>query len=368
MIFGFARPWLSVVLLHLSVLLPNVLCPGVGLANAGQPKPDAKAPAGAAGPPTNAAPPASPAPPASGGAEEREARAQALFRRGLALAAEERWSEAERIFAQSFEIVPRASTAFNRALALYRVGRMQETVAMLDRFLQLADAALIPAQQRQAVELQARARAALATLVVRIEPHDANLDVDGSRRTEAGPTRRLLVDPGTHVLVVVRGGYQTVTRQISLGAAEHSVLEVTLAPAPASPAPVQPAVPLPVPTSSGARRDAAESRPGLLPWVVMSVGGAALLAGTATGIMALRAESDLDEACGDGDSCLESARDEQRTLDRWVTATDVLLISGAAVTAAGIGLLWIDSKNDRSARVSAGVSANVVHVSFEGRL
>src|SRR5688572_6658937 len=71
--------------------------------------------------------------------QEREERAQALFRRGVALAAEERWPEAERMFGQSFELVPRPSTAFNRALALYRLGRMLDVVATIDGFLTLTD-------------------------------------------------------------------------------------------------------------------------------------------------------------------------------------------------------------------------------------
>ncbi|HMJ12295.1 MAG TPA: hypothetical protein VK524_12815 [Polyangiaceae bacterium] len=273
---------------------------------------------------------------------QREERAQALFRRGIALAAEERWHEAERIFAESFDTVPRPSAAFNRALALYRLGRMLEVVETIGRFLALTDARHDAAQRLRATELQARARAALATLLVRVEPLETRLEMDGVVRTETGTTRSFSVDPGEHLLILSRSGYRSERRRVVLGAAERGSLAVTLRSAPAESARAE------APPRSAPSRVPVESEsrgPGALPWVVVGAGAVTLAAGATTGILALKKESDLDRRCNLVDeTCPPEARDEQRDLKTLVTATDVLLVTGSVLCVAGVGWYWFSRK------------------------
>ena len=79
--------------------------------------------------------------------------------------------------------------------------------------------------------------------------------------------------------------------------------------------------------------------PSVLPVVVMGVGGAMLVTGAVTGLVALSKTSTISKACPN-DMCpntfdLASNRDTART---FVRLTDILLIGGAVV--GGVGLTW----------------------------
>lgn len=77
-------------------------------------------------------------------------------------------------------------------------------------------------------------------------------------------------------------------------------------------------------------------------WIVGGVGAAAMIAGIVTGVMALDAQSTLDNQCGpDHRSCppgFESTRSTGQTLG---AATDGLLIGGGVALAAGVVLLFV---------------------------
>jgi hypothetical protein len=87
------------------------------------------------------------------------------------------------------------------------------------------------------------------------------------------------------------------------------------------------------------------TKPSIAPWIVVGAGGALAAAGTVTGIVALAKTSAIARECPDN-VCpagfeLNAARSGAR---RFVTATDVLLISGSAVAAGGF-VWWLLSRN-----------------------
>ncbi|MEM9188136.1 MAG: hypothetical protein AAGF12_03110 [Myxococcota bacterium] len=90
----------------------------------------------------------------------------------------------------------------------------------------------------------------------------------------------------------------------------------------------------------------------IAPWIVTGIGGAALIAGAITGILALGATSSLEDDCPN-DRCpqgfdLEGERDSARTL---VILTDYLLLAGGIVAAAGLtwGLLTLGGGDEGEA-------------------
>ncbi len=85
----------------------------------------------------------------------------------------------------------------------------------------------------------------------------------------------------------------------------------------------------------------------ILPWTLIGIGGAALIAGSITGILALDKTSDIEDNCP-GNVCpsdydLQSNRDSADTLS---TFTDVLLIGGGIVAATGLVLLFVLDDDD----------------------
>ncbi|MBX3275439.1 MAG: hypothetical protein KF729_34585 [Sandaracinaceae bacterium] len=107
-----------------------------------------------------------------------------------------------------------------------------------------------------------------------------------------------------------------------------------------------------------AARRAAESAPEAWPWVILGVGGAALIAGAITGGLALGAASTLRSECDAMGQCLpqvnlQARRDEARAM---ALVGDFLLFGGGLVAATGLilGLVFGLGRSDQSApRASA---------------
>jgi tetratricopeptide (TPR) repeat protein len=88
------------------------------------------------------------------------------------------------------------------------------------------------------------------------------------------------------------------------------------------------------------------SSPSILPYVLMGVGGALVIGGVVTGLMASSKHSELEDKCMDNrcDPSLQSLADEGETL---ALTADILLLSGIAAAATG-GVLWFLGRNDAS--------------------
>ena len=87
----------------------------------------------------------------------------------------------------------------------------------------------------------------------------------------------------------------------------------------------------------------------MAPLIVMGIGGAMVVAGTITGIVALDKTSGIENKCPN-DACprgfdLDGERSSAKTV---VRVTDVLLIGGGVVTLGGLGwLLFGGDKGDK---------------------
>lgn len=86
-----------------------------------------------------------------------------------------------------------------------------------------------------------------------------------------------------------------------------------------------------------------ESGASPVPWVVIGVGAAAIVAASVTGIIALNDSNDIADACGSDNVCppdfpLDAKRDEAR---RWTRATDALWPIGVAALGTGIALYFL---------------------------
>jgi len=123
-------------------------------------------------------------------------QARRLFHQGITLADQDRWAEALAAFQQSLGLVPRASTRFNLARALLRLGRLREAIEVFDAYLAEAQGAGEAARVAEATRLRAEAVAALSTLRLVGLPEEAEVSVDGALLPGRGAPRVLRVDPG----------------------------------------------------------------------------------------------------------------------------------------------------------------------------
>ncbi len=171
--------------------------------------------------------------------EARALEARTLFEEGVRASAEERWTEALDLFGRSRALVPRASTLFNIAIALDRLGRPTASLAAIDEYLEISDPELDADDRRQAMRLRVEAEARLARLVVRVDPEDARLALDGAP-LEGGALRATVVDPGDHVLVASAPGRLEQRLELALrpGAEVERAIVLATAAAPTTTEPI----------------------------------------------------------------------------------------------------------------------------------
>ncbi len=121
--------------------------------------------------------------------------------------------------------------------------------------------------------------------------------------------------------------------------------------------------PAPSPVRTLPATDSPKAESGsIAPWVVAGIGGAMMAVGAVTGVMALGKESDIKDACPN-DRCpssfdLAGAQSSAKTM---VGVTDVLLIGGGVVAAAGLtwGFLSLGS-TPKAATTPAGPTGPVL--------
>ncbi len=137
-------------------------------------------------------------------AEERD-RAKELFEQGKAAMSVGRFAQAEDNFSQSLRLVPKASAAFNLAVAFRGTGKPKEASEVLARLVK-GDYGQVPREMRsQARQLAAEARRDIATLsVVQKGAPRAEVRIDGSPVGTAlqGKLLSVQVNPGERLLSV----------------------------------------------------------------------------------------------------------------------------------------------------------------------
>lgn len=155
------------------------------------------------------------------------AAARVAFERGVDALEDSRFAEALSAFEESYRRNPVPAVLFNLAFALRGLGRNQDAIAMLERFLQNPGANPEPDMVTNAREESARLRATLVRLGVRVTPPAAVVLVDGRRATREGDA--LVLDPGRRVIEVNLDGYRPHREERVFTAGQTANIEVTLA-------------------------------------------------------------------------------------------------------------------------------------------
>ena len=230
--------------------------------------------------------------------------ARTLFQQGQTAYAQGDYEAAIRDWSRAWELDPRPLLQFNLSQAFERLGRIEEAVGALDQYLAHSDAA---------DEHQADARARQAMLRERIErtsihlvggPDGAVILVDGEDHGRTPHPDAFRVRPGSHSIVVRAEGYADFTASVVVPAGDTAEVQVTLS--------------------------AAAGGGGIPigPIVLLSAGGAAIVAGAVLGGVAFSgAQSAFDGTPQAADA---------RTL---AAAADVTFAIGAAAAIAGV--VWL---------------------------
>jgi hypothetical protein len=265
------------------------------------------------------------------------------FKAGVALLQDpegERVEEAYRAFQSAYQISQSPKMLGNIGLCAMKLERDAEAIEAYAQYLR--EVSDIDADERAQIT---RDLQTLSVSVVRVsgtlEPvadnvilADVRIPSRGDRINNAYKPKdgkfSLGLRPGHHIITLRAPGFEDSVWEFDAMAGTKETHDFKLKVA---------AKPVVAPAAAvGPGQAPATTGPSMVPWIVAGVGGAMLVGGTITGILALGKTNDIEKQCPNN-SCartfdLEGARSSARTM---VTVTDVLLIGGAVVAGAGIG-------------------------------
>jgi tetratricopeptide (TPR) repeat protein len=296
---------------------------------------------------------------------DQTAQAKARFKRGTILYRQARYREAIAEFQAAYRLRPHGVLHFNIAQCYEKLGDIPAALTSYHDYLrEVPGAEDRETVQRAISNLEARlAATGVQQILVYSDPPEAEVLIDGQSR---GRTPLGMVLPhGAHVVTLVKDGYQTVTRDVTLAPDRSLQLDLTLvkgtsAPAtpiaPPTPVPTAPPAPTPTPTATPiltptlppaptlpltatAPKQVARNKR-LWTWVAGGAAVAAAGAGVYFGMQARDASDKLVNASqplapGEAQRLYDDARSKSRT-------ANILYGVAGAAGAAGVTLFFLE--------------------------
>lgn len=314
-------------------------------------------------------------------AQDAREQARENFNAGVASFEANNFEQALASFQEAYRLAPHPSVRVNMANCYERLNRPLEAIFHFERFLSEATDAQ-PAQRREVQQALDGLRARVGEVTLRIAPDGALVRIDESEVRRAPIMSSIRMVSGSHVVEVRAEGYRSVRREFVVEGGQPAEIAIRLergedpdpAPLPTVTEPDQgaegqAALPDPQPDPQpdpDPAPDLVDSGGGFVlttPTIIAGAATGALLVGTViTGILALSANGDFEDAVErSNDRSISGAErrqaradglDAQDRANTLSTITDVLLITtivGAGATAA---LFFLTQPDDEE--VAAG--------------
>lgn len=299
--------------------------------------------------------PARGAPPRPGAKQpvDQTAEAKAHFKKGTDLYRQARYREAIAEFQAAYRLRPHGVLHFNIAQCHEKLGDIPAALASYHDYLrEVPGAEDRDTVQRAISNLEARlAATGVQQILVYSEPSGAEVLVDGQSR---GRTPFSIVLPhGTHVVSLVKAGYETVTREVALAPDRSLQLDLALVKGPSAPPPpvalppppaaakpdLTPSPPPPAVVAGGEPKKAARGGK-LWTWVAGGVAVAAAGAGVLYGMQAQDASDKLVKASqpltqGEAQKLYDEAKSKSKT-------ANILYGVAGVAGAAGVTLFFLE--------------------------
>jgi hypothetical protein len=230
------------------------------------------------------------------------------------------FEEAHALFARAHAMFPNARTLRALGMVQFDLRDYRDSVEYLEQALASQVRPLTGPMRQSVRDLLERAKGFLGKVALSIEPRDAQVELDGTPIQLDGE-QPLLLNFGEHTFDISAAGFGRETRKVNVRAGEpqtlHVVLTADAAPA-ASDASHASAAPLAAP-SAPAKADG----PGALPWVLVGVSGAMMVAG---GVLVGLAQGDIADV------------EDAKPGTRWSAVSDA---NDAAPVKSGIGFAML---------------------------
>jgi tetratricopeptide (TPR) repeat protein len=266
-----------------------------------------------------------------------------------------RYAEAGALFERAHQLFPNARTLWGLGLVAFEDRDYVGAVMHLEASLTDARRPLAAAQRTQAEKALKESWEFVAGYQLHLEPSTANLRVDGNPAQMARDL--LLMNPGSHELVVDAPQYRQVTRRIEARSGERSDLsvELELETEPGQAATEARHAPLELEARPTAPAPARSGPPMWLAYTLVGTGGALLAGALVTGLISNHDFNELDRKCGAANVCpngydWQSARDEGKNM---ALAANLLALSGVLTAGTGAVLWYVWADRDENAPQAA---------------
>ena len=195
------------------------------------------APAPVAAPPVVASPAGTPATKEAGEvappSDATKAEARGHFEKGLRLLQEEAWAAALAEFLISRELFPTRAATTNAAVALRKLQRFDEALDMFETLLR--DFANVPPGERATAQRAiAELRERVGTIDITGAEPGASIVIGGQARGEYPPVTPLRVSAGTHLVRVVKEGFEPFEARADVAGGQTARLTAKMRPLTAS--------------------------------------------------------------------------------------------------------------------------------------
>lgn len=278
--------------------------------------------------------------------------ARELAKQGLEAYDAGRFDEAAAKLLRAFRVVRLPTLALNAARALAKSGKLLKASELYLKAVQLE-----PSDDWQPVQLEAQKSAKkerrellprLSHLVISVKganTDDIFVTVDSVVVPTALIGAEQMIDPGEHEILGKRGDEEVpVKLRLAEGEKKTATLEFEEGKATAAGS-SSPRAPKPETATTG------KSKPGdtqrLAGWIGIGVGGAGVVFGSVTGLMAGAKRSSLQDAGCDGVHCYEEQQSDVDAFNRLRTLSMVGFIVGGVGAATGVTLLLTASREGR---------------------
>jgi hypothetical protein len=298
--------------------------------------------------------------------EADRATARALAAEGYDALERHDYKVAEDRFRRADALVHAPTIVVDRARALVGLGRLVEAFEAYQLVLREGVPANSPASWKQAQVDAAKEVPAverrLAWLVLRVEgPSDPRVTIDGVAVPNASLGARRAIDPGRHTIRVTADGFVSTGRSVTLSEAQEQELAIKLETPPQVELQETPAAAAPPPE--------AEHKKSQIPmWVAFGAGGAGVIFGSITGLVALNKHSAITEECG-GSTCTPDQEDDISSFRTFGTLSGIGFGVGVAGLATGTVLFFTNKGGSGSSETGATITPRIGlgSVAVEGR-
>lgn len=288
-------------------------------------------------------------------------QAQQAYDAGNYAESEKLWSAATRLYAAA----PTLTLGLARAQA--KAGHVVGAQESYNKIIREWDgkatgsAAFKDALEAAKTEIAA-VSARIAYVVINVEGAPSpQVTIDGQPVNSAALGLKRPVDPGQHVVKATADGYKPAEQQFTVPEAGNAEARLKLEKAEGAVA----ATPV-APTEPAKEQPAVQAKTGgsnkTLAIVAFGVGGAGILVGAITGLVAVGKHGDLADSCPDG----KCTSDKQSDIDSYKTmgtiSTIGFIVGGVGVAAGAV--LWFTAPKETAARASRFATIETKHVTM----